>query len=505
MQTTTSVVIVGGGLAGMVTALELVERGLSVELFEKTNRLGGKAGADAHPQLFDGVGKLDPSLCLPDGVESDHGYHVFPKWYTNMRALWKKIGIGEDDVYEGQEYLDIPVAVNGVRQPFAKEPPPSLKQIMSICDLVLQSDTAVNELTLQGFLRSRDYDSEENPISLNSFILNALTIGDADISSRACRNVFRQWLPVFSQPNWDGLKGSLDEILIQRMRSAIEKAAADNDCSFTCHFGHSLVGIEVCNENRITVSVEGIDGTQVITGRPAVLCIPLEVLRTFADDNLFSALPAVSKLHYLRSNTFSAIDVHFKTELHGMIDEHFTLTNSPLGLTGFDISRHWPRLKGQGRTVLQFVAANSRGFEGLSAGGFVKAIRSELARYFPEIVDDVAFFVPHLNDDVPLFVNDVGTWDYRPQTRLNVDDVYLASDYAQHDTDVTSMEGAIRSGLNAAEALRSDHAPSTPPVDIQPTTPLPPPLLGMIELAKTDPVEARLICMSWLAGQNQSD
>ena len=499
MHTTMPTIVIGGGLAGMICALELVNRGIDVKLIEKTDRLGGKAGSDEHPNLYNKDGVLDTSVCLPANIKSDHGYHVFPKWYTNMRALWTRIGIDETEVYEGKEYLDIAIAEDGNRAPFKKEPRPSLKQILSICDLVLQSDAAVDELTLQGFLRSRDYDAADNPISLNSFILNALTIGDADISSRACRNVFRQWLPVFGQPNWDGLKGSLDELLIQRLLAAIERAAQQNNCKFDLQLRHQLVGLQVSHDGKPSVTVEGEHREQVFADQPIVLAIPHEVLRRFAGDALYEKVPALPNLNYLRSNPFSAIDVHFESELPGMIDEHFTLTASAYGLTGFDISRHWPELKKRKSTVLQFVAANSRSFESLSPGGFVRVISAELSRYFPEIPSKVAYFVPHINTDVPLFVNDVGSWRYRPPTRLGIPNLYFASDYAQNATDVTSMEGAIRSGLNAAEALRADHAPTTREVDIQPTTQMPVELKRMIELAKTDPTEARLMCMAWLA------
>ena len=40
----TSVVVVGGGLAGMVAALRLLERGCAVDIYEASERLGGKAG-----------------------------------------------------------------------------------------------------------------------------------------------------------------------------------------------------------------------------------------------------------------------------------------------------------------------------------------------------------------------------------------------------------------------------------------------------------------------------
>ena len=69
-------VVVGGGLAGMVIARELALRRWRVVLLEKSNRLGGKAGAD-----------------IKDGRLVEHGYRVFPKWYPNVRAIVDRIGV----------------------------------------------------------------------------------------------------------------------------------------------------------------------------------------------------------------------------------------------------------------------------------------------------------------------------------------------------------------------------------------------------------------------------
>ena len=68
--------IVGGGLAGMVIARELALRGWRVTLLERTNRLGGKAGSDTR-----------------NGRPIEHGYHVFPAWYPNVRAILGRIGV----------------------------------------------------------------------------------------------------------------------------------------------------------------------------------------------------------------------------------------------------------------------------------------------------------------------------------------------------------------------------------------------------------------------------
>lgn len=71
-----SAVVVGGGLAGMVIARELALRNWRVTLVERSDRLGGKAGSD-----------------LKNGRLVEHGYHVFPKWYPNVRAILDRIGV----------------------------------------------------------------------------------------------------------------------------------------------------------------------------------------------------------------------------------------------------------------------------------------------------------------------------------------------------------------------------------------------------------------------------
>src|SRR6266404_6490203 len=70
------ITIVGGGLAGMVAALRLLERGCRVSIIEGSERVGGKAGATKHGQDFD-----------------EHGYHIFPDWYYNARRLATELGI----------------------------------------------------------------------------------------------------------------------------------------------------------------------------------------------------------------------------------------------------------------------------------------------------------------------------------------------------------------------------------------------------------------------------
>ena len=71
-----TVLVIGGGLAGMTVVRELALRKCKVTILERTGRLGGKAGSDSK-----------------NGRLWEHGYHVFPAWYPNIRAILARIGV----------------------------------------------------------------------------------------------------------------------------------------------------------------------------------------------------------------------------------------------------------------------------------------------------------------------------------------------------------------------------------------------------------------------------
>ncbi len=70
------VAIVGAGLAGLAAAVELVDAGHEVEMFESRSFIGGKVG----------------SWIDPDGNHIEMGLHVFFNNYYNLFALMKKVG-----------------------------------------------------------------------------------------------------------------------------------------------------------------------------------------------------------------------------------------------------------------------------------------------------------------------------------------------------------------------------------------------------------------------------
>jgi len=74
------VAIAGAGLAGMATAVELVDAGHEVELFESRPFVGGKVG----------------SWVDKDGNHVEMGLHVFFGCYYQLFDLMKKVGAFEN-------------------------------------------------------------------------------------------------------------------------------------------------------------------------------------------------------------------------------------------------------------------------------------------------------------------------------------------------------------------------------------------------------------------------
>jgi hypothetical protein len=80
-------------------------------------------------------------------------------------------------------------------------------------------------------------------------------------------------------------------------------------------------------------------------------------------------------------------------------------------------------------------------------------------------------------------MNDVGAWAFRPDAATSLPNLYLAGDYCRSAIDLVSMEGAVSTGLLAAEAVRR-YAGIAEPVEILVPDILPPWLfvLGMLAL-----------------------
>src|SRR4051812_10937958 len=96
----TSVVVVGGGLAGIAAAVRLADRGARVRLLEARAHLGGATYSVDRPAV---AGRA--------GLVADTGQHVFLRCYHAYRALLERLDVAA--LAPVQDHLAIPVLQPG--------------------------------------------------------------------------------------------------------------------------------------------------------------------------------------------------------------------------------------------------------------------------------------------------------------------------------------------------------------------------------------------------------
>ena len=107
------VVILGGGVAGLSAAHELLERGFVVEVFEKLNLPGGKArsipvleglgdrGAkSAQVDAFRAAMAADPLGRRRPWLPGEHGFRFFPNFYRHITDTLRRIPFGNGTVFD---------------------------------------------------------------------------------------------------------------------------------------------------------------------------------------------------------------------------------------------------------------------------------------------------------------------------------------------------------------------------------------------------------------------
>lgn len=433
----------------MTAALRLVERGCQVSIFEATNRVGGKAGSNR------------------DGADyNDHGYHVFPLWYLNTWKLVEELGIQENfvDVTDMKqlEAGEFPI-FKTVRNPNSVRYfwqnltsgvlpiPETFLMIYSILDLMSQPyrlRALIDQISMVGFLRSRFYRNEAVAQKSQEWIFKSISVQSYLVSAMTVRNVMRYWVkypaPAYRIPN-----GSLQQSFIEPIRRKLEESGC------RIHMSHTLKGMEF-DEKRVTKLIFH-DGGQVREQRVdnVILAIPAEKVAELIDDRFYTAAPRLAEVKYIYTEPMAALNLYLNRRITDLPRCHVNLTNSKFGLSFIDVSQTW---KGYSTSVLNVIASDFTGLSSLSQEAAVNEIIKELTRFVPTVNPGAIAkfnFQPHIEQ--PLFMNEVGVWDFRPSTSTEIANLYLAGDYCRSHVDLVSMEGAITTGLLAAEAVRKTY------------------------------------------------
>lgn len=451
-MTTPSVIVVGGGLAGMVVSRELALRGWHVTLLERSHRLGGKAGSD-----------------IKNGRLVEHGYHVFPKWYPNVRAILDRIGVKLID-FDRYHFL-LP---NGYPKKVTVIGPSgfsamwhyvfngllpwyhNLLYIYSVLDMIsrpLSDKKFLDRVSQIGLIRGKWYTSESVAEMGQENVLKASAIPVYDLSAMTAKRIASYWVKQAS-PFLSILPGDLQTVFIDPQVRELEALGVDirydsDVCDVVMHEG--LV-------SGLTLR----DGTKVAADIYA-LCTPFEVTRTWIRDSFYEADPELGNMHFLEAQPMAALHLRLHKELPDLPQEHVFLHGSYYALSFIDVGRAWK--EPNGKPHLSFISSNYSPLNQVSREGAKDLLLKEIGEYLPITPADVESWELNPNTDVPLFINTIGAWSNRPRPKTKIKNLYLAGDYIKNAVDLACMEGAVSAALEASAQIISDHGESgSPPV-----------------------------------------
>ncbi|MCZ8521758.1 MULTISPECIES: hydroxysqualene dehydroxylase [Paenibacillus] len=509
MEERRKVVILGGGVAGLTAAHELLERGFAVELYEKRGIFGGKARSYA-AEAAGGSGLKN----LP----GEHGFRIFPRFYRHVIDTMQRIPSGDpkkDTVYD---HL-VPVSRLG----FATSKAPlfqlSAKMSLSLKDFIINRTSfqdhhapygvSITEEDTKFFMgklwqimtscRER-WDGEYQLMDWWDFI-------EAEDRSRAYQNGFAGVVKalIACDPKKANAKtvGSVQaqlslDLISPGRHSYVSLLDGPTNEVWINPWMEFLIDKGLVYHNQTAVTRlhcrEGqIDGVTVtesgglereVHGDYYIAALPVEVMAGLIDPALTEADPVLGNITRLKEyvDWMNGIQFYLSEDVP-IIHGHVSHMDAPWGLTSVSQRQFWRGVDwkkyGDG-TVKGILSVDISNWE---ARGIVhpeltakqcnpQQIKEEVWAQLQkclnvdeEILSDEILIGWHMDSDVmdtsphrevnlePLLINAVGSWELRPEAGTKIPNLLLASDYVRTNTDLATMEGANEAARRAVNAI----------------------------------------------------
>ncbi|MFJ9696315.1 FAD-dependent oxidoreductase [Kitasatospora sp. NPDC101183] len=435
---TDEVTVIGGGLAGMTAAWQLARLGLPVRLLEAAPDLGGKTGSSRI-----------------DGRTEDFGVHIFPAFYRNTWRVLGELGLG-GALRPVSRFHQIRPGQPGTRARKAPALAEGLLLLYGVVDLLAQ-DYRRRDESLADFLHGRGYLTEAAIADIEHFFL-ASTASEIRAASAA---EFRGSIAAFvRRPGRVRMpRGDLQHWLIDPFRRRLEAHGVK------VHTGHELTAVTTSGTrlDSLTLRTPVHTTTEPVTGH-VVLAVPHGRVTDLGPE-LTGVLRPAHGVSELDSRPLGALHLYLSRRLPHLPAEHVRLVGSPHAITLLDVGRNW---SGHTTTVLNCVVGRVERLAHLPEEEAVAVLVEELRTYLPGLdpadIEHVCY-QPHLA--APYFTPGPGADRHRPHTATALANLHLAGDFTASPPGMTAMEGAVASGLRAAESVRRALRPQLPPVRIE--------------------------------------
>ncbi|SCK46390.1 NAD-binding domain and a Fe-S cluster-containing protein [Variovorax sp. HW608] len=498
------VIILGGGIAGLSAAHELVERNFDVEVHELLSIPGGKARSFGLP----GSG-IDGRKDLP----GEHGFRFFPRFYRHVTDTMARIPYGPGNGLVIDNLVDTTrCQLNRYgRHPIdviARSPRTFSDVRAATTDLshFLNGDLDLTHDDLRFFgakvwqivtscreRRNEQYEKidwwdfisaeDRSPAYqklLGHGITRSLVAAKArSASTKTIGDIFVQLLfdIITPGPSTDRvLNGPTNDVWIEPWLRYLRSRGVGY------HLGSKAVAVSFDGQRIRSATVSQGGRTVTVEGDYFVLALPVEDVVGLLTPEMIRADPGLESLFTLDNITewMNGIQIYLKEDVpltHG----HCIYVDSPWALTSISQAQFWQNVSlsqyGDG-TVKGILSVDISEWEepGLNGKTAKDCTPEEIkAEVWEQIKRSVNYgdvvklrdeqlhgfsLDPSLSrhqgttaNEEPLLVNLVDTWRLRPEAASKIPNLFLAADYVRTYTDLATMEAANEAARRAVNAI----------------------------------------------------
>lgn len=508
------VAVLGGGVAGLSAAHELAERGFQVRVYERRPVLGGKARSMAVPNSGGNGRKPLPG---------EHGFRFFPGFYKHVADTMSRTPYGA----HGNTYDNLSVATRMLlartgqteitwlaRCPATLDDfrafllelltplgVPTDELIFFISRLLIVA-TSCPERRLAEYENIPWWDfiaaprmSRTYQAYLGQGLTRSLVAMRAEESSTrtvGCTQLQLLYGLISPDQVFDRLlSGPTNDVWIYPWTQYLEKLGVE------IYPGTQVVGMETDGARVTGTMVESASGRSRIAADFYIAALPVEVMAALLTDDLKRAAPSLANLDKLKTRWMNGIQFYLSKDAP-LVHGHVIYLDSPWALTSISQRQFWTNMDlsryGDG-TVRGILSVDISDWEApgvvsgkpareCTAEQIKEEVWTQLKQHLNDSgatpIDDASLVAWFLDPDIefpnpssatnaePLLINTAGSLQYRPEAQVELENLFVASDYVRTYTDIACMEAANEAARRAVNCLLLSSGSSAPPARLWP-------------------------------------
>jgi uncharacterized protein with NAD-binding domain and iron-sulfur cluster len=500
------VIVIGGGVAGMSAAHELMERGFTVEVYER-NKIycGGKARSVDVP----GSNQLHPDKYLP----GEHGFRFFPGFYKHIVDTMKRIPFKNGSVHDNLVQVDRVQISRFDQKPIDTVVSfPNSKDDIQAVIASMHADTGLTQEEIDLFSskvwqlltscydrRINDYerigwwqfmDADNQSDTYRALLVEGLTrtlvaANAKYASTKTGGDIFLQLLLNMANPTIQAdrvLNGPTNDVWLNPWIDHLNKSGVKYTYNAKC----TKLDFE---NGQITGAWISFDDSQPqkVTGDYYVLAVPVEVAAPLITDDMVAYDMTLQGIRDLAPSVawMNGIQYYLSEEVN-IVHGHCIYVDTPWAITSISQIQFWKgydiekRGNGKIKSILSVDVSDWEvpGLNGKIANECtIDEVKKEVWAQIKKslnvdgqvIISDDMLVDSYVDADIhpadepgkpfklvndePLLVNRVNTWSLRPEAYTRISNFFLASDYVRTFTDLATMEGANEAARRAVNCI----------------------------------------------------